>query len=165
MRSDRLAVIIRCMATNHSSPVVHDAWLGPLWRHGDHELIGSISIDPTVRPARHNGATDAEVLLDIGPTTPEPELSARVSLAAARIRAALANLDQIQQFAVDHAPADWRRYYQAQGATPLIERLFLDGFEVSQALDVAACFDFGDLDMLIVKVDSSSRGISVELRP
>jgi hypothetical protein len=43
--------------------------------------------------------------------------------------------------------------------------LFLDGFEVSQALDVAACFDFGDLDMLIVKVDSSSRGMSVELRP
>ncbi len=153
------------MATDRSSPLVCDAWLGPLWRHGDHELVGSVSIDPAVRPARHDGATDAEVLLDIGSTELGPELNARVSLAAARIRAALANLDEIKRFGVEHAPADWRGYYEAPGTTPLVERLFLDGFEVSYALEVAVCFDFGDLDTLVVRVDATGCGMSVELRP
>jgi len=84
------------MAVDRSAPIVDDPWLGPLWRYNDHELIGWITIDPAVRHARHDGSTDAEVLLNIG-TFPQPsaDLDARVSIAAQRIKTALANLDAI----------------------------------------------------------------------
>jgi hypothetical protein len=83
------------MPADRQPPLPHDDWLGPLWRYGDHSLIGSISIQLAIRPPRHNGETDAEVLLDIGCIEPGPELDAKVSIAAARIRSALAHLAEM----------------------------------------------------------------------
>lgn len=153
------------MAVDRSAPIVDDPWLGPLWRYNDHELIGWITIDPAVRHARHDGSTDAEVLLNIG-TFPQPsaDLDARVSVAAQRIKTALANLDAIKQFGIEFAPAGWRDHYEPQTARPLIDRLFADGFEVDEELDVAVVFDFEDLDNLIVWIDANGRGTRVDLR-
>jgi hypothetical protein len=152
------------MTAERLPPLLHDDFLGPLRRYGDHSLIGEISIDPAIRPARHNGETDAEVLLEFGFVDPGPELDAKVSIAAASIRSALTNLAAIKSFGIDHSPSDWREYLEAQDRRPLVERLFLDGFEVDQTLGVSACFDYEDLGTLIVRVDPVGQGLTVELR-
>jgi hypothetical protein len=43
-------------------------------RDGDQELIGSIELDPAIRPPRDNGDRDAEVLLAVGAIESGPEL-------------------------------------------------------------------------------------------
>ncbi|MFD5505367.1 hypothetical protein ACFWJS_37745 [Streptomyces sp. NPDC127061] len=45
--------------------------------------------------------------------------------------------------------------------TPLVERLFLKGFEVTSATEMDIDFDFGDLGMLVVRVDGQGCGQEV----
>jgi hypothetical protein len=60
------------------APVLTHSWLGSLYRNGDQELIGSIELDPAIRPPRDNGDRDAEVLLEVGAIGPGPELDAHL---------------------------------------------------------------------------------------
>jgi hypothetical protein len=147
------------------TPIAHHPWIGPLWQHGDRGLVGSISIDPAIRPARDNGSTDAEVLINIVDIEPGPALDTRLATAAGHIRDALANLHLLKQYGVEHAPAGWREHYESLASTPLTQRLFVDGFEVTETLAVMVYFDFGDLDLLVVELDSSGQPTSVKLRP
>ena len=48
------------------APVLTHPRLGPLYRNGDQELIGSIGLDPAIRPPRNNGSRDIEILLEVG---------------------------------------------------------------------------------------------------
>jgi hypothetical protein len=77
----------------------------------------------------------------------------------------VAALPEIAAYAVIQGPKQWREHYEALDPRPLADRLFLDGFEVDAELGVSACFDFGDLDTIVVVLDEDSRGQAVELRP
>lgn len=48
-------------------PAITDPWLGELRPHGADALIADIDIDTSVRRARINGQTDAEVLITTPP--------------------------------------------------------------------------------------------------
>jgi hypothetical protein len=144
-------------------PLLHHDWLGPLFRYGEDALIGELSIDAAVRPPRMNGQTDAEVLLEFGPVDRGPDLDARLATVTTRIKLALGNLAEIRAYGVEHGPSEWRDHFEPLGDQPLAERLFLDGFEVNQALDINACFDYEDLGTLVVHIDPAGRGRAVEL--
>lgn len=153
------------MTPNRLTPLIRHEWLGDLYRYEDNALIGELQIDPRVRSPRNDGRTDAEVLLELGSIEPGPRLDAQLATITTRIKAALANLAAIRAYGVEHGPADWRAHYEPLDDRPLVERLFLDGFEVNDALDVTACFDFEDLDTLIVHLDLDGHGRAVRLRP
>jgi hypothetical protein len=152
------------MTAKRLTPLIHHDWLGDLYRYQDNALVGELQIDPRVRSPRNNGQTDAEVLLELDSIEPGPRLNAQLATVTTRIKAALANLAAIRAYGVEHGPADWREYCEPLDERPLVERLFLDGFEVKQDLDVTACFDFGDLDTLIVHLDPDGHGRAVALR-
>jgi hypothetical protein len=159
VKGDRGRVIDR------SAPVLVHAWLGPMYRNGAQELVGPIDLDPAARAPRHNGAQDAEILLEVQTGSPGKELDTHVDACAVRIRRALERLPELKRYAVDRAPPEWVRYCAAEPGPPLIERLFLDGIEVSPLLRVSLAFDFGDLDMLMVGLDDQGDGERVWLRP
>jgi hypothetical protein len=146
------------------APILVHAWLGPLHRNGDQELIGSIELDPAIRPPRNNGGRDAELLLEVNVIAPGPELSAQLDACAMRIRQALDRLPDLKRYALDRAPADWARYCTARPGPPPPDRLFLEGLQVSKQLLVSLAFDFGDLDLLIVRLDHSGNGAEVTLQ-
>jgi hypothetical protein len=64
-------------------------WLGELRWYQPGELIGSIDLDPVMRPPRSNGHRDVEVLLHVMPGITDTELRDHVDRCAARIRDAL----------------------------------------------------------------------------
>jgi len=167
--SHRLAWLITLedheQVSDLGAPLLVHTWLGPLYRHGAQELIGSIDLDSAVRPPRHNGDHGAEILLEVGTVGAGPQLAAHVDACAVRIRHALDRLPEHRAYAVSHAPADWVRYVAAQPGPPLVHRLFLDGIEVSSLLQVLLAFDFGDLDTLVARLDQQGRGEQVFLRP
>jgi hypothetical protein len=92
------------------APVLTHSWLGSLYRNGDQELIGSIELDPAIRPPRDNGDRDAEVLLEVGAIGPGPELDSHLDACTARIRQALDRLPDLKHYALDHAPPGWVQY-------------------------------------------------------
>lgn len=142
---------------------VQHPWLGTVRRHGEGRMLASIEIDPAVRPARMNGQTDAEVLITVEPGLRGPALDAVLEMSAERIRIALADLDGIKAFALAHAPGWWRRHYEAVEGPSLAERLFLEGFAVVSPVEMEVDFDFGDLDMLVVRLDARGRGRDVRI--
>jgi hypothetical protein len=60
---------------------------------------------------------------------------------------------------------DWVTSYSAQPGPPLFERLFLDGIEIERDLSLKLAFDFGDLDQLVVTLDTDGNPSDVFLRP
>lgn len=96
------------------APLLVHTWLGPLYRDGAQELIGSIDLDSAVRPPRQNGDRGAEILLEMGTVGAGPQLAAHVDACAVRIRRALDRLPEHRGYTVSHAPADWARYVAAQ---------------------------------------------------
>jgi hypothetical protein len=151
------------MVPSDEVTVVHPR-LGALRRHGQLELLGSINVDPRVRVPRRNGATDAEILLEVNAFDTGPDLDAHLDRCADRLTLALATLPAIRRYAIDHAPQNWVAYYSAQPGRSLIDRLFLDGLEVDRQLRVTVVFDFGDLDSLVVVLDDRGSGSEVFLR-
>ena len=145
--------------------VFEHRWLGRLRRYGKDQVIGHIDIDPNVRPARLKGGSDAEVLVTVGPVCDGSEFDAILESAVRRIRAALADLENIKVSAVALAPANWRRHYENADARPLIERLFLEGFDVISPSEMEIAFDFEDLDLLVVRVDADGQAGEAHLHP
>jgi len=143
--------------------VVQHAWLGTVRPHGEDRLLASIEIDPAVRPARMHGQTDAEVLITAERGLSGPALGTVLDTSAERIRAALADLDRIKAFALVHAPGGWRRHYEAVEGPSLEERLFLESFAVVSPVEMEVDFDFGDLDMLVVRLDARGCGRDVRI--
>ncbi|WP_328302905.1 hypothetical protein OG389_34275 [Streptomyces sp. NBC_00435] len=146
----------------YAGPVRH-RWLGVLRPDGEGRLTGGIAIGPAVRPAAANGDTDCGVRIGAGLGTGLGLGPVDLDDAAARIRRALEGLEVLKDFALELAPADWRRHSGTADGTPLRERLFLHGFDVigPDAMDVA--FDCGERGTLIVRVDGSGRGRDVRL--
>lgn len=140
---------------------VDHPWLGFLRRHDEGQLLGHIEIATTIRPPSLNGDASAEVIITVGTLPEGPKLNAVLTSAAERIQAALTNLENIKAFAIAQAPGDWRRHYEAVDATPLKERLFLEDFKVTSPTQMEVAFDFGDLDMLVVRIDSDGHGLDV----
>jgi len=77
---------------------------------------------------------------------------------ASRVQAALAALDEIKDYAAEHAPS------LLPGLAPLRDALFLEGFTIS-ATGTEIAFDYGDLDMIVVQADPSGQCHSVVLCP
>lgn len=152
------------MARSGVPAIVHP-WLGALRWHAQQELLGSIDIDPAIRPPRSNGSLDAEVLLEVVASGPGSGLQSHVEDCAARIKSVLPDLPLIQRYAVLHAPREWADHNEAQPGGSLIDRLFLDGIEVDERLRVSVIFDFGDLDSLVVQLDDQGHAASVIVRP
>jgi hypothetical protein len=149
---------------SRGTPVVVHPWLGPLYRHGTQELIGSIDIDPVIRPPRANGDRDAEILIEVGTSQVGAGLWAHLDACAALARWALVNLSSIRRDAVAQAPVWWREHYSAESGGPLVDLLFLDGIEIDPDQRVSVVFDFGDLDQLVVRLDDQARAESAYLR-
>jgi hypothetical protein len=105
---------------------IEHPWLGTT-RRGDGQLIASISIPATIRPARASGDASAEVLIEGASAT--ADLPALADAAASRVQAALAALDEIKDYAAEHAPllADNRLPVPAS----LRDALFLEGFIIT----------------------------------
>ncbi|MBF9132122.1 hypothetical protein I0C86_24680 [Plantactinospora sp. S1510] len=141
--------------------VAHHSWLGEVRRYGENQLLATINIDPAVRPARLNGETDAEVLIEVAPALGGSALDAVLEQAADGIRAALADLDSIRSFALAHAPNDLHYDYPEASAAPLEERLFVEGFTVTASAKIEVSFDFGDSDMLVIQLDAHGHGWGV----
>lgn len=148
---------------DRSAPVLVHAWLGPLYRNGDQELTGSIEVDPAVRRPRDNGSRDVEILLETGMTGQGPALAAHVDACAERIRSALEHLPGLKRYVLDHGPPGWGRHYAARPGPPLPDRLFLEGLRVSGDLLACLDFDFGDLDLVTVRLDHNGAGEEVSL--
>ncbi len=143
--------------------LVH-SWLGPMYSNRNWELAGSIQLDPAIRPPRKNGKRDAEIIVEVEVTMPGPQLSDHLDTCANRIRQALDHLPDLKCYACRHAPAEWLRSQTAQPGPRLIDRLFLDGLEVSSQMGLSLAFDFGDLDMLVLQLDQHGNGREVLLR-
>jgi hypothetical protein len=135
---------------------IEHPWLGTVRRHGDGQLIAFISIPPDLRPARANGDASAEVLIEGASAT--ADLRALADDAASRVRAALAALDAIKDYAAEHAPSP------LPAPALLRDALFLEGFTVSAA-GTEIAFDYGDLDMIVVQADPGGQCRSVVLCP
>ncbi len=149
--------------TGRGPAVLVRALLGSLFRNEDRELIGSIELDPAIRRPRNNGGRDAEILLEVDPAWPAPSLTAHLDACAARIRQALDHLPGLKHYAISNAPSGWVRHYTTRPGPPLPDLLFLEGIHVSLKLDVSLAFDFGDLDLLTVRLDHHSNGTNVFL--
>lgn len=143
--------------------VLRHAWFGPLYEYGKCHLVGSIDVDSRIRRSRDNGEQDAEILIETTGLNPGPALDERVDQAADRVRDALANLEAIKQHAVDQPPTGWLEFVRSLGPGTPLDRLFLDGFEVTADLVTAVLFDFGDLDTIVVRLDAQGTPLSVEL--
>jgi hypothetical protein len=152
------------LVIDRRAPVLTHPWLGPLYRNGDQELTGSIGLDPAIRPPRNNGSRDIEIVLEAGMIEPGPDLDAHLGACAARIGKALGRLPDLKRYALDHAPPGWVRDCPAQPGPPLAGRLFLEGLQVSRQLLVSLDFDFGDLDLLIVRLDDEGNDEAVFLQ-
>ncbi len=150
------------MAGNVPAVLVH-RWLGELRRYGENELIGSVDIDPGIRAPRRNGARDIEVLLHAPAAMTGAALREHADCCAERIGAALARLEAIKQFAVQHAPPGWVQQYAPASGTPA-GVLFLDGVETGAPDGTLLVFDYGDLDQLVTRVDDQGNGVEVYLR-
>jgi hypothetical protein len=146
------------------APVLTYSWLGPLYRNGDQELIGSIELDPAIRPPMSNGGRDIEILLDAGTIEPGPDLETHLGACAACISKTLDRLPDLKRYALDHAPPGWVRDCGTQPGPPLADRLFLEGLQVSRQLLVSLAFDFGELDLLMVRLDHEGNGEAVFLQ-
>lgn len=144
--------------------MIHHDWLRTLRSYGEGALLGILSIDPSIRPPRANGETDAEVLLELDAVEPGPRLDMQLATAARRIKVALAKLSEVKAYGVEHGPSQWREYYEPLDSRPLVERLFLEGFEFNRNLDLTVTFDFEDLDVLLVHLDPTGHGRAVNLR-
>jgi hypothetical protein len=153
------------VVTDRSAPALAHVWFGQMYRDGHQALTGWIDLDPAVRLPRNDGSRDVEVLLETGTMEPGPELDVHLGACAARIRDVLDRLPGLKRHAVDHAPADWVRYYAAQPGLPLPDWLFPDGIEVSEQLLVSLVFDFGDLDQLTLSLDHDGAAARVFLIP
>lgn len=138
-------------------------WLGELRRYRDDQLIGSVEIDPSVRVPRGNGDRDIEVLLHAAPAMTGAVLRAHADRCAERISTALARLEPIRQFTVQHAPPGWAGHYVPRSGTPA-GLLFLDGIEAGEGGGALLVFDFGDLDQLVTRIDDKGSGMEVRLR-
>jgi hypothetical protein len=144
--------------------VLIDPWLGEVSRYRDSELIGSIEVSPATRAPRQNGQQDLEFVIEVAPPVTGPALDTHVSQCAARFRLALAGLDSIKQYAVNHAPEGWAAQYAPHCAT-LTDLLFLDGLEADRQSRVSLVFDFGDLGQLVVRLDEHGHGAATYVRP
>ena len=136
-------------------------WLGSVRRCGDDQLIAHIDIPTDIRPAARNGDASAEVLIE-GATAAADQL-ALADDAASRVQAALADLNAIKEYAAEHAPGLLARH-QLPVPASLSEDLFLEGFTVS-ASHAEIAFDFGELDMIVVRTDLDGHCLSVSLCP
>jgi hypothetical protein len=142
--------------------VVHP-WLGRLHWSKDGELLGSLDVDPAVRPPRMNGSRDVEVALEVMPGVTGAALREHVDRCAAGIRAALGRLATIRQFTAEHAPGGWAAHYAPGSGSPA-SLLFLDGIEAAGNGELALVFDFGDLDQLVARLDGQGSVAEVRLR-
>lgn len=140
---------------------IEHAWLGTVRRHGEGRLIAHISIPPAIRPARASGDTSAEVLIEGVSET--ADLLTLADNASSRVKAALATLNAIKDYAAEHAPG-----LLASNRLPvpasLRHALFLEGFTISGSATESA-FDYGALDMIVVRSDPSGQCRSVSLCP
>lgn len=161
---DRPDVGQNAPVASHLTPVVVHPWLGPLYWHRARELVGSVDIDPDIRPPRANGDQDAEILVEVGTIQVGAGLWAHLDGCAALVRRALVNLSSIRRDAVAQAPAWWLEHYSAESGGRLVDLLFLDGLEIDPDHRVSVVFDFGDLDSLVVRLDDQARTESVYLR-
>ena len=152
------------MAGSEAPAIVHP-WLGELYRHGQRELRGSIDVDPAVRLPRANGGRDVEILLELADTDRGPGLQAFVEYCAGRIMTVLTDLPSTKRHAVEHAPQGWSEHDVTQPGGPLIDRLFLEGIEVDRERRMSVLFDFGDLDLLVVRLDGHGQAESVLVQP
>ena len=83
--------------------------------------------------------------------------------AASRVQAALAALDEIKDYAAEHAPSlltDNRLPVPAS----LRDTLFLEGFTIT-GTGTEIAFDYGALDMIVVQADPGGQCHSVVLCP
>lgn len=136
-------------------------WLGRVRRHGDDQLIAHIDIPPAIRPARINGDTDAEVLIEEAGAT--ADLPALADNAASRVQSALASLDVIKAYAAEHAPS-LLASHRLPAPASLHDDLFLEGFTISGAA-TEIDFDYGALDMIVVRTSPDGQCTSVRLCP
>jgi hypothetical protein len=134
-------------------------WLGTVRRHGDGQLIAHISIPPAIRPARASGDDDASAEVLIEGASATAELPALADDAASRVQAALAALDEIKDYAAEHAPS-----LLAPVPASLRDALFLEGFTIS-GTGTEIAFDYGALDMIVVQADPGGQCHSVVLCP
>lgn len=146
-----------------SGPVVVHPWLGELRWHQPGELLGSLDVDPVVRPPRVNGGRDVEVVLHMMPGVTGALLQEHVDRCAARIRDALGRLASIRQFTAEHAPAGWAAQYAPESGAPG-GLLFLDYVEAAGNGQLELVFDFGDLDQLVARLDDQGNVVEVSLR-
>jgi hypothetical protein len=145
--------------TTHAS--FEHPWLGSVRRHGDDQLIAHINVPPAIRPARANGDTDAEVLIEGASAAADPRMLA--DDASARVQAALTCLDAIKAYADEHAPELLTRH-QLPAPPSLGENLFLEGFTIAASYTEIA-FDYGALDMIVVRAGTDGQCHSVSLCP
>jgi hypothetical protein len=143
-------------------------WFGALFRYGVDQMVAQIDIDPAVRPPRHNGSRDAEVLLQGGPSLAALAVAVFVDRCAEIVQAVLADLPAIKRYGLDHAPAEWVKHYASQPGATLLDRLFLETLDLDRQLRLTVLFDFGDLDLLAVRLDEHEHehghctGITIE---
>lgn len=140
---------------------IEHPWLGTVRRHGDGQLIAFISIPPAIRPARASGDASAEVLIEGASAT--ADLPALADEAASRVQAALAALDEIKDYAAEHAPGLLAGNRPPVPAS-LRDALFLEGFTIS-GTGTEIAFDYGALDMIVVQADPGGQCHSVIICP
>jgi hypothetical protein len=140
---------------------IEHPWLGTVRRHGDGQLIASIGIPPAIRPARASGDASAEVLIEGAGAT--ADLPALADDAASRVQAALAALDDIKDYAAEHAPG-LLAGNRLPAPASLRDALFLEGFAISAA-GTEIAFDYGALDMIVVRADPGGQCHCVVLCP
>lgn len=121
---------------------IEHSWLGTIRRHGDGQLIASISIPSAIRPAGASGDASAEVLIEGASAT--ADLPALADEAASR-------LDEIKDYATEHAPG-LLTDNRLPAPASLRDALFLEGFTIiGNGSEIA--FDYGALDMIVVQAD------------
>jgi hypothetical protein len=91
------------------------------------------------------------------------DLPALADEAASRVQAALAALDEIKDYAAEHAPGLLAGNRPPVPAS-LRDALFLEGFTIS-GTGTEIAFDFGDLDLIVVQADPGGHCHSVVLCP
>jgi hypothetical protein len=146
-----------------SGPVLVHPWLGSLRWYRPGQMIGSIDLDPAVRPPRINGHRDVEVLLHVMPGVTGVDLGDHVDRCAVSIRDALRRLAVMRQYTAAHAPESWGLQYAPESGTPA-DLLFLDGIEAGSDAGVLLMFDFGDLDQLVTRLDAEGNAAEVRVR-
>jgi hypothetical protein len=131
-------------------------------RYGDQELLGSIDVDPAVRPPRRNGDRDVEVLIACC-GIPADGLSAHLARCQNAAVLVLGHLPRIRRRVAAMAPPELAEAF-GWPRRPLIKRLFLDGLDFDSAGQVTAAFDFGHLNQLTARADPLGKVTAVNLR-